>query len=160
MTETTGSGVPEQMRTEDPRNPFEDAELVIYTMTAGDAVSEPTHPALQDLNLWSWSLWARWEDEGVEVPLLGESSGISWFSLSQESFYPNPADPISDAFVMAVAQMADDSIGGGWGDFDKEYWDAMPDVEKYILQNVRRGFLNQESETPALLIDWWRLKVV
>lgn len=154
MTETTESGVPEQMRSDDPRNPLDNAELVVYTADTEYAEDDPTHPALKELGLWSWSLWARWVDEMIEIPLVGEASGVVWYSLSAESFHPDPAETISDSFVIAIAQMVDDEWGDGWGDFDKSHWENMSDLEGYILQNIRTGFLMQKSETPALVIDW------
>jgi hypothetical protein len=53
-------------------NPLHDAELVLYTSDAEWAEENPTHDILKELGLTSFSLWARWDDDGVEIPILGE----------------------------------------------------------------------------------------
>lgn len=139
---------------ERPAGPYDDATLVIYTCAAEEAEQEPTHDALDDLGLVSWSLWVRWEDGGIELPIVGEASWHMWFSCSAEDYHPDPADPVSDAFVSAVVEMVDEDVGDGWGDITDETWRETQDVEKYIIQLVRWGFLEMDSPQPALVIDW------
>lgn len=129
---TTGSG--------DERNPYDDAELVIYSAEQEWAEQEPKTENLAELGVVSWSLWARFEDEMVEIPIVGEASWHMWYSLSAESWNPDPAEPVSDAFIAAVAQMVDEKVGEGWGDVEGETWQQTSDLEKYIVHLVRDGF--------------------
>lgn len=135
-------------------NPFSDAELVIYTSTAEWAEGKPTHDVLGELGLTSFSLWARWEEDNVEIPILGEASWHMWYSLSSDVFQPDPADPVSDAFVSGIVEMVDEDVGDGWGDIDPETWENMRDVEQYITHLTREAFLKMENPEPALIIDW------
>lgn len=135
-------------------NPFSDAELVIYTATAEYASEEPTHEILQDLGLVSFSLWARFEDGTVEIPIVGEASWHIWYSLSQEVYQPDPADPVSDAFVESICEMVDEDVGDGWGAVTEETWAEMRDVEQYIVSLTRNAFLKMDCPEPALIIDW------
>jgi len=143
-----------QEATGDPGNPFDGAELVIYSADAEWAEEEPTHDNLRELGVASFSLWARFEEEKVEIPILGEASWHIWYSLSAESFQPDPAEPVSEAFVASIAQMVDEDVGEGWGDVERDVWDAMPDLEKYIFGLTRDAFLRQGSAEPGLVIDW------
>lgn len=140
--------------TGEPSYPFDGAELVVYSADADWAEDEPTHDNLRELGITSWSLWARFEEENVEIPIVGESSWHVWFSLSAESFNPDPAEPVSEAFVASVAQMVDEEVGDGWGDVDRDVWESMPDLEKYIWGITRDAFLRQRNAEPGLVIDW------
>lgn len=135
-------------------NPFEGSELVLYSATADWVEEEPTHENLEHLGLTSWSLWARFEEDKVEIPIVGEASWHIWYSLSAETFNPDPADPVTDDFALAVTQMVDEDHGDGWGSIDEEVWDAMPDLEKYLVQLVREGFLRGGAAEPAMVVDW------
>lgn len=140
-------------------NPFDNAQLVLYAAEAEWADQEPTHEMLEKLGLVSWSLWARWEDEGVEIPIVGEASWHMWYSLSAEEWRPDPAEPVSDAFATAIVQMVDEAAGGGWGDIEEDVWVQLPDLEKYVVHLVRGGFLSMDAAEPALIIDWCQQEV-
>lgn len=135
-------------------NPFNDAELILYTSTAEWAEGEPTHDVLGELGLASFSLWARWEEDNVEIPILGEASWHMWYSLSAEGFNPDPSDPVSDAFVSGIVEMVDEEVDDGWGDINPETWENMRDVEQYIVHLTRDAFLKMDNPEPALIIDW------
>lgn len=138
---------------EAPESPFDDAELVIYTAEPKDGY-EPQTDWGDQLGLVSYSLWARWEDEGTEIPLYHKSETGAWFSLDTESFEPAPGEPVSDAFVEAICNMVDEDVGDGWGDPTEAVWDAMRDVEKAIWQSLKWAFLSMEADEAALVIDW------
>jgi len=134
-------------------NPFDDAELVIYTSDTEYAKEQPTHENLQELELVSFSLWARWDSDGVEIPILGEASWHMWYSLSQEVFQPDPAEPVSDAFIASMAEW-----GTAGTDTDspitRENWENMKDVEQYILHLTIEAAVSMDNPEPNLIIDW------
>lgn len=134
-------------------NPFAGADLVLYRAEAADAEVEPATDALQSLDLISWSLWARFEDDGVELPIVGESSNHVWYSLSPEEFHPDPATRVSEEFAVAVTQMVQGE-GEDWGNIEEDVWEALPALERYVVNLVRHGFLMMECAEPALVIDW------
>lgn len=152
----SGETIPalEEMHGDRPGGPWDDAELVIYSADTEWAQEEPTHKSLEELDLVSFSLWARWDDQGVEVPILAEASWHIWYSLSADSFAPDEAEPVSDAFVRAIVEMVDEDVGEGWGDVTEDTWEDVRDVEKYILHLTQQGFLTMEGAEPALVIDW------
>lgn len=135
-------------------NPFQGADLVLYSAEATEVSVDPATEVLEELDLISWSLWARFEDDGVELPIVGESSNHVWYSLSPETFHPDPADAVSEAFATVVAQMVDDDIGDGWGDIQDDVWSDLSDLERYVVNLVKHGFLTMEAAEPALVIDW------
>lgn len=135
-------------------NPLHDAELVLYTSDAEWAEENPTHDILKELGLTSFSLWARWDDDGVEIPILGEASWHIWYSLSEAVFSPDPAEPVSDAFISGICEMVDDDGEKEWGAVNEETWENIPDVERYILHLTRSAFLEMDNPEPALIIDW------
>jgi len=134
-------------------NPFADAELVIYTSDTEYASQEPTHSNLQELDLVSFSLWARWESEGVEIPILGEASWHIWYSLSAEVFQPDAAEPVSDAFVAAMAEWASGDPERDETPITAENWDSMRPVEQYIFHLTADG-VTMDNPEPNLIVDW------
>ena len=140
--------------TERPDGLWDDADLVIYTTDAEDAEADPQTEWGEELGILSFSLWARFEDEMTELPIYGRSETGMWFSMSAESFHPDPATPVSDGFVESVVNMVDEDVGDGWGDPTEEAFEAMTEVEKQIWGSVRWAFLSMESGEAAGVIDW------
>lgn len=143
-----------QTSQERPGGPWDDAELVIFTADEEWAKGEPKHEPLEKLGLVSFSLWARWEDDGVEIPILAESSWHTWYSVNPDSFEPDEADRVSDAFIASIVEMVDEDVGDGWGDVTEETYMNMRAVEKYIWQLTREAFLKAQNAEPAMIIDW------
>lgn len=149
-----GDRVEEGVRKAANPSPLEGAELVLYSAEAEWAEQEPTHEILRDLDLASWSLWARFEEDGVEIPLVGEASWHIWYSLSADTWNPDPAEPVSDAFKRSIAQMVDEDVGEGWGDIQQDVWESLTDLEKYVHHIVRMGYLEADGAEPAMVVDW------
>lgn len=143
-----------ELPTEPPESPFDDAEMVLYTTDAEEAEADPRTEWGKHLGLVSFSLWARFEDEEKEIPVYSASETGVWMSLSSEVYHPDPAEPLSDAFVQAVVNMVNEDVGEGWGDPTEETFEAMPDVEKQLFGSTRWTFLTMESPEAAMLIDW------
>ena len=141
------------MNKERLEGPFDGADLVIYTTDADDAESDPKTEWGQALGVVSYSLWARFEDEGIELPIYAASETGAWLSLSSENFHPDPATPVSDAFVRAIVNMVDEDTGDGWGDPTRPIFEAMSAVERQLFGAVQWGFLQFEADEAALVID-------
>jgi len=131
---------------------WDDGELVIYTAEPNGEY-EPKTDWGQDLELVSFSLWARL-DEDKEIPIYHISETGSWLSLSARQFHPDPAEPVSEAFVESVVNMVDEGVGEGWGDPTKEAYEEMRDVEQYLWNSLQWAFLKVESPEAAGVINW------
>ena len=131
---------------------FEDAELVIYTSGDAHAEFEPATEWAQELGVISFSLWARYDD--AEIPIWNQSEEGSWLSLDREVYHPDPADPVSDAFIEAVAGMPDEDIGGGWGGIEKDTYDACSDVEQLLVHRLNHALLMQRPPEAFGVVEW------
>lgn len=140
----------------EPKGLWDDAELVIYTSGADHAEDPdaPYTPWGQALGLVTYSLWARFEDDEVEIPIYSASETGVWLSMSSRQFHPDPAEPVSDAFIQAVVNMVDEDVGEGWGDPTEDAFEAMSDVEKQLWGSTRWAFIKMESPEAAGVIDW------
>lgn len=111
---------------------FVDAELVIY-WTEIDDTEFGDEAAVGDTDLAGVSLWARYEDEGREVPLFSCYPNGGWLSLSVDvSGDIDHAEPVSEAFV--------DVNGHPW-EITEEVWEDMPDRERVISHSLRWSVL-------------------
>lgn len=139
-----------------PDGLWDGAELVIYSADAehADELEGPYTPWGEELGVVSISLWARFEDKEVEVPIYSAAENGAWLSMSSQQFHPDPAEPVSDGFVRSVVNMVDEDVGEGWGDPAKEAFESMRDVEKQIFASLRWAFLKMEAPEAAGVINW------
>lgn len=154
MSETTSDD-------ERPAGPWDGAELVIYSADADHAEDPdaPYTPWGKGLGVVSYSLWARFEDEGKELPIYSAAETGVWLSMSAREYHPDPAEPVSDAFIKAVVNMVDEETGEGWGDPTEESFEAMEPIERQLFGTVRWAFLKMESPEAAMVIDWCQKQV-
>lgn len=141
---------------EPPAGPWDDAELVVYSADVDHAEdpNAPYTPRGEGTGAVSFSLWARFEDEGTEIPIYVWAETGVWMSLDAEQYHPDPATPVSDAFVEAVVNMVAEEVGNGWGDPTEETFEAMTDVEKQLWGATQWSFLKMDSAEAAMVIDW------
>lgn len=139
---------------ERPEGLWDDAELVIYTTEVEDTTDDPQTEWGEHLGVLSFSLWARLEGDEAEIPIYHRSETGAWFSMSARQYHPDPAAPVSDAFVNSVVNMVNEDTGEGWGDPTEEAFEAMTDVEKQLWGATRWAFLSMESPEAAGVIDW------
>jgi hypothetical protein len=131
---------------------YKDAELVIYTADEDHAAYEPLTEWGKELGLVSISLWARFDDR--EIPIWVQNEGGVWLSFDVNTYHPDPADPVSDAFIRAVAETVEDETGEGWGNPSEEAYEQMRDVEKLIYSRVRMALFKQRPPEAIVVVRW------
>lgn len=138
---------------ETAEGPFDDAELVVFTADAEQVEYEPATEWSQDTGIVSYSLWARF-DEDHEIPIWVQSQEGTWISFSPDVYGPDEAEPVSQAFIDAVAHTIDADTGDGWGDPTEDAWDDMRDVEKLLWQHLREALLMQRPPEAHAVVHW------
>lgn len=137
----------------DPQSPFDDAELVIYTAEADHAEYEPSTDWGQDLDMVSFSLWARFEDDGQEIPIWIQSEEGCWLSLSTDVYGPDEPDPVSDSFIDAVADLTHDG-DTEWGTTSEEQFDQLSGPEKLIWHRLQMALYQHRPPEALAVIHW------
>jgi hypothetical protein len=113
----------------DEPNPLEGATLVIYSTHKGQVEYEPRTPVGQETGYVGIGLWARFEDEGAEIPLYTRAEEGTWLSLSVDIAENTTDVEVSQAFYNAVSQL--------WDGVDEDTWNQLTIPEKYIHGRLR-----------------------
>ena len=132
---------------------FDDAELVLYTAERDHAEYEPSTEWGQELDLVSFSLWARFEEEGQEIPIWAQAEEGCWFSLSADVYGPDEAEPVSDAFVDAVADLVEDG-DTEWGTTASDLYEDLSGPEQLIWQRLQMALYRQDPPEALAVVQW------
>jgi len=137
----------------DTESAFANAELVLYTAETEHAEYAPATEWGQDLGLVSFSLWARFEDEGQEIPIWAQAEEGCWFSLSTDVYGPDEAECVSDAFVGAVADLVVDDETE-WGTTTTDRYEELSGPEQLIWQRLQFALYRQRPPEALAVIQW------
>lgn len=129
---------------------FDGAELVIYSSDLEQNHDFDEADGIpgwcKETNLGSVGLWARWPGDGYEIPLFSAAPFGVWLSLDA-SFYENTTwEPVTEAFVEALADP--------WATTAEQH-EAMTDAEK-LVSNMLRHSVIEGTPSPEMfgVIEW------
>ena len=135
----------------DTDNPYSDAEFVIYSTTE-DMVEYDAQTELgEHTGFVGIGLWARYPEDGVEIPLFSQSEQGVWLSLDADQSLNSDDEVVSDAFTGALAHLTDDGVGGGWGGINEDTWGEMSEAEQYIVGQFRHALIGGRPAPEVVL---------
>lgn len=128
---------------------YKGAELVVFTCSVDDVNYAPKTDIGKELGIVGYSLWARFED--FELPIIDQSEQGTWMSISVDVYGPNPAEPVSEAFIDTVAALGETS---GWAYVDPERFLEASDVERLLIDQIAGGLRNGKPPEAAGVAKW------
>lgn len=132
-------------------NPYRDAEFIIYQSTAEDVHFEPKTELGQETGIHALSFWARYEDEGREIPLFITSEQGSWLSFDVNTSKNNTDRYVSHEFVEAIAQLTDDN-DAGWGNAPESLYEHLSLAEKVMVSQFQLTLIEGSPPPEVILV--------
>lgn len=135
----------------DSENPYSSAEFVIYSTTEDMVNYEPQTELGQETGIVGIGLWARYPDDGIEIPLYSQSEQGVWLSMDADQSLNSRDEVVSEAFTHAIAYLTEKDVANGWGNVCEETWDELNDEERYLVSQFRHALIGGQP-APELVL--------
>jgi hypothetical protein len=113
----------------------------------------------KDMGVVAYSLWVRHTLIDQEYPIFYQSQQPAWLSQDVDYHDNSQAQDLTNAFIEGVADLENESVGGGWGGVNVGCWNEMERVEQVII-SLLRAHLHDEKQSRETIrfIEWCQRK--